>query len=105
VSTADLARHFAQHHDLAPYDTPNRLSLLLQLGALTRSDNGTFCLTDLGWQTSTACAARQCSDDGLAPLIDVYIDEQETQDEQRLLDDLFAVLTDERGSNSMSDQQ
>jgi hypothetical protein len=105
VSTADLARQFAQHHDLAPYDTPNRLSLLLQLGALTRSDNGTFCLTDLGWQTSTVCTARQSSDDGLAPLIDVYIDEQETQDEQRLLDDLFAVLTDERGAMSMSDQQ
>jgi len=105
VSTADLARQFAQHHDLAPYDTPNRLSLLLQLGALARSDNGTFCLTDLGWQTSTVCTARQSSDDGLAPLIDVYIDEQETQDEQRLLDDLFAVLTDERGAKSMSDQQ
>jgi hypothetical protein len=105
VSTADLARQFAQYHDLAPYDTPNRLSLLLQLGALTRSDNGTFCLTDRGWHTSTACTARQRSDDGLAPLIDVYIDEQETQDEQRLLDDLFAVLTDEPGAKSMSDQQ
>jgi hypothetical protein len=89
ITSAALTKAFAQHYPLGEYDTPNRLSILWQLGALHRAENGAFILTDTGWER----AANRTTTTDAPTLIDTYLDEHERDIQDEELDDLFTTLT------------
>jgi RNA polymerase sigma factor (sigma-70 family) len=90
VTSYELAKSFAQHYPLGEYDTPNRLSLLWQLGALHRVEDGTFILTDHGWHVTNNLASTTT---GTPTIIETYLDEHERENQYQELDDLFTNLT------------